>query len=157
MSYEAGWYQDPWYPNQHRWFDGETWTAEIEPVVGEPAAAKAGTAQLRSQPLLGCGPLLLTVGLLGGFGVWLLNSGTQETSTGVELTRVGFAGLGFCLLAFSIWMGNGTFSQIVNLVRGHGSLADVFFAVRTPIWALMSIGSAIGAAIAFGLAILGGP
>ncbi|MBK7019728.1 MAG: DUF2510 domain-containing protein [Candidatus Microthrix sp.] len=44
------------YPNQHRWFDGETWTAEIEPVVGETGRVKSRDCSTSFTAPLGCGP-----------------------------------------------------------------------------------------------------
>jgi hypothetical protein len=43
-----GWHPDPWYDGQHRWWDGDGWTADVFPD-GPVAAAGSPTVSLRAQ------------------------------------------------------------------------------------------------------------
>ena len=39
QAWPAGWYADPWFPGQQRWWDGSAWTPHVQAPVPEPVAA----------------------------------------------------------------------------------------------------------------------
>ena len=40
-SWPAGWYADPWYSGQQRYWDGRAWTPHVQSGTGGAAAAQA--------------------------------------------------------------------------------------------------------------------
>lgn len=72
MSWQPGWYDDPWSPGTRRWWDGQTWTEHTSAAAAAPAARKR-----RLWPWLVGGGLLLLL-LLGGGAVALLAIGGSD-------------------------------------------------------------------------------
>jgi len=58
QGWPAGWYADPWFAGQQRWWDGAAWTPHVQaptPVVTAPSAAPMGATQ-PTEPFRGADP-----------------------------------------------------------------------------------------------------
>jgi hypothetical protein len=59
-----GWYPDPGDPTQHRWWDGEAWTAEVSPVTGAAPTSTPSDGPEANSTSESRAPWLLTLGVV---------------------------------------------------------------------------------------------
>jgi len=119
-----------------------------ETSLGEDAAALAGAV------VIDLVMWLVPVGVLGAIGAALISIGEEEVatdsgpfaSTTTHVNSVGWVGFAFVCLAVAVFFGRGTIGRLYDVVKGRGSLGDIFL-MRSR---LASLGIAV-LAIAVGL------
>ncbi len=76
-TWPAGWYQDPWFPDQSRYWNGAEWTPDVRP--GIPPAPAGPRRRSRAQWVIG-GALLIAVAVIAGVIAALRPSGTHSAA-----------------------------------------------------------------------------